>query len=110
MSSGGGDGWRSSRSRSIPAKVAGVPVLGVDPVPDYRPLLEAAGFSIEAYEETPDWRQRVNTAFGAIAGASDTLAAEMGERAAASAVAEAMLTVEIQPYPRRVLAVASRPG
>ena len=27
-----------------PAKVAGVPVLGADPVPDYVPLLEAAGF------------------------------------------------------------------
>ena len=93
-----------------PAKVAGVPILGADPVPDYRPLLEAAGFSIEVYEETPGWQERVTAAFGAIAGASDTLAAEMGERAAASAVAEAMLTVEIQPYPRRVLAVASRPG
>lgn len=93
-----------------PANVAGVPILGIDPVPDYRPLLEAAGFSIEAYEETPDWQQRVNAAFGAIVDASVTLAAEMGERAAASAIAEAMLTVEIQPYPRRVLAVASRPG
>jgi len=93
-----------------PAKVAGVPILGVDPVPDYRPLLEAAGFTIEAYEETPGWQGRVNAAFGAIVDASDTLAAEMGERAAASVVAEAMLTVEIQPYPRRVLAAASRPG
>jgi SAM-dependent methyltransferase len=93
-----------------PAKVAGVPVLGTDPVPDYRPLLEAAGFSVEAYEETPGWQQRVSAAFGAVVDASDTLAAEMGELAAASAVAEAMLTVEIQPYPRRVLAVASRPG
>ena len=24
-----------------PAKVAGVPVIGADPIPDYRPLLEA---------------------------------------------------------------------
>jgi SAM-dependent methyltransferase len=93
-----------------PAKVAGVPILGADPVPDYRPLLEAAGFKVEAYEETPGWQERVNAAFGAIVDASDTLAAEMGEQAAASAVAEAMLTVEIHPYPRRVLAAASRPG
>jgi SAM-dependent methyltransferase len=93
-----------------PAKVAGIPVLGADPVPDYRPVLEAAGFKIEAYEETPGWQERVNAAFGAILDASDTLAAEMGELAAASAVAEAMLTAGIQPYPRRVLAVASRPG
>ena len=93
-----------------PAKVAGVPVLGADPVPDYVPLFEAAGFDVEAYEETPGWRERVNAAFGAMVDASDMLTAEMGERAAAGAVAEAMLTVQVQPYPRRVLAVARRPG
>lgn len=92
-----------------PAKVAGLPVLGVDPIPNYQPLLEAAGFDVEAYEETPGWRRRVNAAFGAIVDASDTLAEEMGERAAAGAVAEAMLTVQVQPYPRRVMAVARRP-
>jgi SAM-dependent methyltransferase len=93
-----------------PAKVAGVPVLGVDPVPNYVPLLEAAGFEIESYVETPGWRERVNGAFGAIVDARDTLVAEMGERAAAGAVAEAMLTVEIKPYSRRVSAAARRPG
>jgi SAM-dependent methyltransferase len=92
-----------------PAKVEGVPVLGVDPVPNYVPLLEAAGFEIEAYAETPGWQKRVNGAFGAIVEASDTLAAEMGERAAAGAVAEAMLTVQVKPYTRRVSAVARRP-
>jgi SAM-dependent methyltransferase len=93
-----------------PAKVAGLPVLGVDPVPDYLPLLEAAGFEIDVYEETPGWQERVNAAYGAIVDARDTLAAEMGERAAAGAVTEAMLAVQIQPYPRRVLAAASRPA
>jgi SAM-dependent methyltransferase len=93
-----------------PARVAGVPVIGVDPIPDYVPLIEAAGFYVEAYEETPRWRERVNAAFGAIVAASDTLTAEMGRRAASGAVAEAMLTVQLQPYPRRVLAVARRPG
>jgi len=91
-----------------PAKVAGVPVVGVDPIPNYVPLFEAAGFDVEAYEETPGWRERANAAFGAIVDASDTLTAEMGERAVA--VAEAMLTVQMQPYPRRALAVARRPG
>ena len=52
----------------------------------------------------------MNAAFGAIVDASDMLTAEMGERAAAGAVAEAMLTVQMQPYPRRVLAAARRPG
>ncbi|MGH3221150.1 MAG: class I SAM-dependent methyltransferase [Streptosporangiaceae bacterium] len=93
-----------------PAKVEGVPVLGVDPVPDYVPLLEMAGFMIDAYQETAGWRGRVDAAFGAIIEANDALVAEMGERAAASAVAEAMLTVQMKPYPRRILAVARRPA
>jgi hypothetical protein len=33
----------------------------------------------------------------------------MGESAAAGTLAEAMLTVTTQPYPRRVLIVAHRP-
>jgi len=40
-----------------PAKVTGLPVLGADPVLDFVPLLEAAGFRIE---ETPGWQERVN--------------------------------------------------
>ena len=93
-----------------PGKVAGLPVLGVDPVADYRPLIETAGLHVEAYEETPGWQERVHAAFSAIADNSDTLIAEMGELAAASAVAEAMITLQIRPYPRRIMAVASRPG
>jgi ubiquinone/menaquinone biosynthesis C-methylase UbiE len=93
-----------------PAKVAGLPVLGVDPVADYRPLMTTAGLTVEAYEETPGWQQRVHAAFSAIAENTDTLIAEMGELAAASAVAEAMITLQIKPYPRRIMAVASRPG
>src|SRR5205085_11148550 len=77
-----------------PARAAGLPVLGVDPIGDYQPLLEAVGFRIQAYEETPGWEDRVYAAFGAIVNASETLAAEMGDEAAASAVAEAMLTVQ----------------
>ena len=93
-----------------PAKVEGLPVLGVDPIPDYRPLLETAGFKVEAYEETPGWQERVYATFGALVANSEALTAEMGERAAASTLAEAMLTVSMKPYPQRVLAVASRPG
>jgi len=93
-----------------PTKAAGLPILGVDPVIDYRPLLKSAGFDVVAYEETPGWAERVEAAFSAIVSAADTLAAEMGEQASASAVAEAMITLEIQPYPRRILAVASCPS
>lgn len=93
-----------------PARVRGLPVLGVDPIEDYVPLLERAGLAVEVCEETSGWRPRVNGAFSAIIEASDALTAEMGGQAAAGVVAEAMLTVEVNPYTRRVLAVARRPA
>ena len=89
-----------------PAKATGLPVLGVDPVADYRPLLEAAGFAVDVYEETPGWQDRVYGVFQAIVDASAELTAEMGERAAAGAIAEAMLTIGMKPYARRVFSVA----
>lgn len=93
-----------------PAKAAGLPVLGVDPIPDHAPLLRDAGFRVEANEETPGWESRVYGTFGALVGASDALVADVGERAAAGALAEAMLTVQLKPYPRRVLVAARRIG
>ena len=93
-----------------PARVVGVPVLGVDPVADYRPLLVTAGFSVEEYVETPGWEERVYGAFGALLDAADALTVEMGEAAAGGVLAEAALTVAARPYRRRVLAVARRPG
>jgi hypothetical protein len=92
-----------------PAKVEGLPILGVDPVADYQPVIAAAGLNVEAYEETPGWEERVYAAFSAILENNDTLIAEMGEPAAAAAATEAMLTIQIKPYPRRIMAVASRP-
>jgi SAM-dependent methyltransferase len=91
-----------------PTKVVGVPILGVDPVADYSPLLTDAGFKIGTYDETPGWADRVYPTFAALVDATDALNAEMGEQAAASALAEAMLTVTLRPYPRRVLIVAKR--
>jgi ubiquinone/menaquinone biosynthesis C-methylase UbiE len=92
-----------------PAKVEGLPVLGVDPIADYSPVFEEAGFAIDLYEETQGWADRVYPTFSALVDASDALNAEMGERAAAGTLAEAMLTVAMRPYPRRVLIVARRP-
>jgi SAM-dependent methyltransferase len=92
-----------------PSTVAGLPVLGVDPIGDYAPLLERAGLTVEAYEETPGWAARVEAAFDAVIGAADVLASEMGERAAAGVLAEARVTVELRPYRRRILAVGSKP-
>jgi len=93
-----------------PARTKGIPVLGADPVADYRPLLKSAGFDVLAYEETPGWAERVEAAYTALVDAADLLTAEMGEQASASALAEAMITLDIQPYPRRILAVAHLPG
>jgi SAM-dependent methyltransferase len=91
-----------------PTRVTDIPVLGVDPVPDYRPLLEAAGFELTAYEETPGWEDRVYGAFQAIVDSAEQLTAEMGEVAAGGAITEATLTLSLRPYPRRVLACALR--
>jgi ubiquinone/menaquinone biosynthesis C-methylase UbiE len=91
-----------------PTKVIDVPILGVDPVADYSSLITNAGFRIVIYEETPGWADRVYPTFAALVDAADALNAEMGEQAAASALAEAMLTVTLRPYPRRVFIVAER--
>jgi SAM-dependent methyltransferase len=91
-----------------PTRVAGIPVLGGDPVPDYRPLLEAAGFELTAYEETPGWEDRVYGAFQAVVDSAEQLTDEMGETAASGAITEATVTLSLRPYPRRILACALR--
>lgn len=91
-------------------KTVGVPVLGVDAVADYRPLLERAGLQIDLYQETPGWEERVYRTFQRVVDETDAITAEMGERAAAGILAEAMFTLAARPYPRRVLAVAHRPS
>lgn len=93
-----------------PAKADGLPILGVDPVADYRPLLEASGYAVETYEETPGWEERVYGVFGALVEAGEKLTTEMGEAAAAGVLAEAMVTVSVKPYPRRILLCASCTG
>lgn len=92
----------------IPEIVRSLPVLGDDPVDDYRPLLEAAGFSVTAYEETAGWRDRVAGAYGAIRDARDVLTSEMGPAAAMALLSEVSLTLDLQPYRRRIMAIARR--
>jgi ubiquinone/menaquinone biosynthesis C-methylase UbiE len=91
-----------------PSRVAGLPVIGADPVDDYRPLLEAAGFTIDAYEEVPGWPEPMTAAYAAVLAAKDTLAKEMGDAAFAALSAEMSLTLERKPYRRRVLAAATK--
>lgn len=51
-------------------------------VPDYRPLLEKAGFAIEYYEEVPGWRERQRGMHEELLARRDDLIAEMGKKAA----------------------------
>jgi SAM-dependent methyltransferase len=90
-----------------PRRVAGLPVFGADPVADYAPLLRDAGFSLDRYDETPGWRERVEAAYGALLAATTPLHAEMGA-AAGVLLGEVALTLQINPYRRRVFVSASR--
>jgi SAM-dependent methyltransferase len=89
-----------------PERVAGLPVLGIDPIVDYAPLLEDAGFRVDWYRESTGWVERVRGTFGAVLEAMPTLIDEMGEAAASSLGMEATLTSQFQPYRRRVVVAA----
>lgn len=89
-------------------RAAGLPVLGVDPVEDYRPALTKAGFSVELYEEVPGWPEPMTTTYSTILEARDTLIREMGEPAVAALFMEMSVTVEQRPYRRRVLVAATK--
>ncbi len=90
-----------------PERVAGLG-LWDDAVPDYRPLLESAGFEVGRYGQIPNWAERVTAGFGAVLQQQNMLEAELGEAAAAALLIEAAVTTEIRPYCGHVLAVATR--
>jgi ubiquinone/menaquinone biosynthesis C-methylase UbiE len=92
----------------LPDRVAGLDVLGDDPVDDYRPILESAGFAIETYDETDGWSERVAAAYEAIIESAAALTSEMGADAYGSLALEVALTLERRPYRRRVSVLASR--
>ena len=89
-----------------PVRVRDVPVLGVDPVADYSTLLRDAGFTVDTYEETPGWRQRLVAAYSAVIAGQPTLRPELGDDAMDALLGEMSLTLQIDPYRRRVFAVA----
>lgn len=91
-----------------PSRAADLPVLGLDPVDDYGPLLRSTGFPVLAYEETAVWPQRVTAAYEAILAAEATLTQELGQQAWLALSLEVSLTLQRQPYRRHVLAVAMR--
>ena len=89
--------------------VAGMPGVGADPAEDFRPALEAAGFAVLTYEETPKWRERVYAAFSAVRDAQDALREEMGPPAVAAFMSEVTAVLDRHIYKRRVYCLARRP-
>ena len=91
-----------------PERAAKMPVLGLDPVQDYRPLLTGAGFSVEIYEEVPGWPEPMTKTYSTILNAREDLTKEMGEAAAGALFMEMSMTLQMRPYRRRVLFAATR--
>jgi len=89
------------------SRTAGVPVFDVDPVGDFRPILERAGFAIDVYDETPGWRERIASTYRAILAALPILSQEAGSSAAAALSFEISATLDRQVIRRRVFVVAS---
>ncbi len=77
-------------------------------VSDYRPVLEAAGFTVEIYDEALGWPEPMTTTYSAIIEAKEALTQEMGEAATGALLLEMSLTLEHQPYSRRVFVAATR--
>lgn len=88
-------------------RIAGFPVWE-DPIGDYRPLLEAAGFNVISYEQIAGWREALAAGYGAIVAEQEVLVNELGEAAASAVALEATITLQLEPYCGHVLAVASR--
>ena len=91
-----------------PDHVAGQPVLGTDPVDDYRRLLTEAGFSVDIYEEIAGWPEPLTATYSALLDSSEELKREMGEMAAQALFLELTMTLQQKPYRRRVLTVATQ--
>jgi ubiquinone/menaquinone biosynthesis C-methylase UbiE len=91
-----------------PERAHGLPVVGDDPVDDYRPLLEENGFRVLQYDETPSWHERLIGAYRAVIDAQQALRREMGEAATAAMVSEMTVTLERDIYSGRVFAVGER--
>ena len=91
-----------------PERAGNLPVLGADPIDDYRPPLVKAGFSVDIYEEASGWPEPMTTTYSALLNAREPLTQEMGEAAVGALFMEMSLTLEHKPYRRRVLVAATR--
>jgi ubiquinone/menaquinone biosynthesis C-methylase UbiE len=81
---------------------------------DHRPVLREAGFTVETYEETPEWEPRQRAVYEGLRGAQAQVMAEMGEVAAGPLLAEANLLpgladgTDYLAHMRRILVVARK--
>jgi len=71
-------------------------------------LLRDAGFLVQVYEETPDWRRRQLAVYEGVLTAQPRLVAELGEAAATDLIGEAREVPALLGQSRRVLIVARR--
>ncbi|MCG8449222.1 MAG: hypothetical protein MI725_06540 [Pirellulales bacterium] len=83
-------------------------VMNVEAIPDYRPLLERAGFVVEQYEEAPNWEARLRAVWAGMVAEKDRLAVEMGEDAASRLHFWASNRPHELSDTRRIRAVAQR--
>ena len=93
-----------------PARAAGLPVLGTDPVADYRDLLVGAGLRVDSYEQTDRWHERVTSTYQGVLDERDAVEGELGAEAFRTLELELTMTLATEPYCGRalVLATASR--
>jgi ubiquinone/menaquinone biosynthesis C-methylase UbiE len=84
------------------------PIMNVEAIPDYRPLLEQAGFVVKVYKEAPNWEARLRAVFAGIVAEKDRLAEEMGEAVASRLHDWASHRPHELSDTRRILAVAQR--
>lgn len=89
-------------------RAADLPILSIDRVEDYEPVLVEAGFEVRLYEEAPGWPEPMTATYSALLDAREPLTQEMGEAAVGVLLMELSMTLEQKPYRRRVLAVAAK--
>ncbi|HEY7042474.1 MAG TPA: hypothetical protein VH419_02275 [Nocardioidaceae bacterium] len=77
-------------------------------VQDHRPLLEAAGFEVERYDDTDDWEARQRATTRALLDRVEDLALESGQSPDDLRVGIAEMAATFDCMIRRVLIVARR--
>jgi len=74
----------------------------------YTAPLEDVGLTVDRYEDPPGWHERLVAAYSAVVSAEPALRPELGAPAMDALVLEMSLTLQLDPYRRRVLVAARR--